>query len=67
MTVHNNITARASTSEQLRRLPAAQRDALLVSAAVAAETDYLNDPELTAFEAFDKDDRNGDDAAPGAR
>jgi hypothetical protein len=37
-------------------LPPEQRDAILQAAAAQAEEDYRNDPELTAFEAFGKDD-----------
>ncbi len=40
------------TASELRKLPAAERDAILSAAAVLAEADYRNDPELTAFETF---------------
>src|SRR5207249_4280320 len=48
--------ARRWTAVELRKLPLAERDAILAEQAAALENDYRNDPELTAFEAFgDKD------------
>jgi hypothetical protein len=44
------------TATELRELPDAERDAILAAAAELAEEDYRDDPELTAFEAFDEDD-----------
>jgi len=44
------------TAAELRKLPAAERDAILEAAAAKAESEYRNNPELTAFEAFGKDD-----------
>jgi hypothetical protein len=44
------------TAVELRKLPAEQRDAILEAAARLAEPAYRNNPELTAFEAFGKDD-----------
>jgi hypothetical protein len=44
------------TAAELRKLPAAQRDAIMEAAAALAEEDYRNDPQLTAFDAFGKDD-----------
>ena len=41
------------TASELRKLPPAERDAILRAAAEEAEPLYRNDPELTAFEAFD--------------
>jgi hypothetical protein len=59
--------ARTWTAEELLKLPAAEQDAILEAAAAAAEVDYLNDPELTAFEAFGEEDPDGDNsrAEPG--
>jgi hypothetical protein len=55
------------TTAELRRLPHAQRSALLEAAAMLAEHDYRHDPDLSAFEAFGKDDLYGDgSSAPGA-
>jgi acyl-CoA reductase-like NAD-dependent aldehyde dehydrogenase len=48
------------TAAELRKLPQAQRDAILEAAAALAEEDYRNDSQLTAFEAFGKDDLHGD-------
>jgi hypothetical protein len=44
------------TAAELRKLPPEQRDAILEAAAALAEEEYRNNPELTAFEAFGKDD-----------
>ncbi len=40
------------TAEELRRLPAEQRSAILAEAAERAAPEYENDPQLTDFEAF---------------
>lgn len=45
-------TNRRWTAAELRKLPAAQRDAILEAAAALAEQEYRNNPELTAFEVF---------------
>ena len=55
------------TAAELRRLPPEQRDAILERAAILAEADYRNDRELTAFEAFGKDDLYGDSSGAQAR
>ena len=47
------------TAAQLRKLPPAQRDAILAAAAAAAEEDYRHDKQLTAFEAFGVGDLHG--------
>jgi hypothetical protein len=47
---------------ELRRLPADQREAILRAAAAKAEEDYRRDLSLTDFEAFGKDDLHGDSA-----
>jgi hypothetical protein len=44
------------TAAELRKLPPGQRDAILEAAAAQAEEEYRSRPELTAFEAFGKDD-----------
>ena len=48
------------TAAELRQLPAAERDAILAAAAALAEAEYRTNPELTAFEAFGKDDLYGE-------
>lgn len=65
-TTANQPAAQTWTASELRKLPAAERDAILLRAAALAEPIYANDPALTAFEAFGKDDLHGDssDAAP---
>ena len=54
---------RTWTAAELRKLPPAQRDAILEAAAALAEEDYRNDAQLTAFEAFGKDDIYGDSSS----
>ena len=49
----------------LRKLPRAQRDAILAAAAKKAEPEYLDNRELTDFEAFGEEDLN--DREEGAR
>ncbi len=55
--------SKLATSEwsaaELRLLPAFERDRILMEAAERAESDYRTDEELTAFEAFGKEDLYG--------
>jgi hypothetical protein len=61
MNLENSLPiGRRWTAEELRKLPPAQRNAIMEAAAALAEKDYQNDPDLTAFEAFGKDDLYGD-------
>ena len=55
------------TAAELRKLPPAQRDAIMEAAAALAEEDYRNDPQLTAFEAFGKDDLYGESSSSETR
>jgi len=55
------------TAAELRKLPPEQRDAILEEAARLAEQEYRDNPELTAFEAFGKDDLYGDSASTETR
>jgi acyl-CoA reductase-like NAD-dependent aldehyde dehydrogenase len=48
------------TAAELRKLPPAERDAILETAAALAEEEYRKNPELTAFEAFGKEDLYGE-------
>jgi hypothetical protein len=48
-------------------LPPAERDAILPAAAQQAEAEYRTNPELTAFEAFGKEDLHGDSENAQAR
>jgi hypothetical protein len=50
------------TAKDLRRLPPAERDAILSTAAKSAETEYRTNRDLTAFEAFGKGDLRGESA-----
>jgi hypothetical protein len=54
--------AKRWTAAELRKLPATERDAIMEAAAILAEKDYRNNPELIAFEAFGKDDLYGESA-----
>jgi hypothetical protein len=56
-------TTKRWTAAELRKLPAAERDAIMEAAAFIAEKDYRNNPELTAFEAYGKDDLYGESAS----
>ena len=55
------------TAAELRKLPAAERDAIMEAAAALAEKEYRNNPELTAFEAFGKDDLYGESSSAETR
>jgi DNA-directed RNA polymerase specialized sigma54-like protein len=55
------------TIQELRAMPPDQRDAILERQAALAEHDYVNDPELTAFEAFGQNDLYVDDAETPTR
>jgi hypothetical protein len=55
------------TAEELRRLPATERDAILCAAAGRAEDLYRNDKDLTDFNAFGEDDLHGDSSNTEAR
>jgi hypothetical protein len=55
------------TATELRQLPPKQRDAVMEAAAALAEEEYRTNPELTAFEAFGKDDLHGDSASTETR
>jgi hypothetical protein len=55
------------TAAELRKLTPEQRDAILEAAAARAAVDYENDPELTAFEAFGKEDLHVDSASTETR
>jgi len=68
MNVKNTMPpGRRWTAAELRKLPPAQRDAIMEAAAALAEEDYRNDPQLTAFEAFGKDDLYGDSCSTETR
>ena len=60
-------TGKRWTAAELRKLPPHQRDAILEAAAAHAEAEYRNNPALTAFEAFGKDDLHGDSSDAQAR
>jgi hypothetical protein len=60
-------TGRRWTATELRKLPPAERDAIMEAAAALAEEEYRNNPELTAFEAFGKDDLYGESSSTETR
>jgi hypothetical protein len=60
-------TGRRWTAAELRKLPPAERDAILEAAAALAEEEYRNNPELTAFEAVGKDDLYGESSSTETR
>ena len=49
-------TPKRWTVGELRKLPPNERDTILAAAAALAEQEYRTNRELTAFEAFGKDD-----------
>jgi hypothetical protein len=53
------ITGKRWTASELRKLPPAERDAIMRAAAALAEQEYRSNAELTAFEASGKDDLYG--------
>ncbi len=61
----NNVPVHGKkwTAAELRKLPAAERDAILEAAAAMAEEIYRTNPELTDFEAFGEDDLYGESTA----
>ena len=63
----NASVAHRWTARELCALPAEQRDAILREAAELARKDYINDLELTDFEAFGKDDIYGESSNAEAR
>lgn len=66
-TKNTDATTRRWTASELRKLPPAQRDAILEAAAALAEEDYRNDKELTAFEAFGRDEIYGESSSTETR
>jgi len=61
------IAAKSLTARDLRRLPPAERDAILATAAQQAEAEYRTNRELSAFEAFGTEDLHGESASTQAR
>jgi hypothetical protein len=64
---NNKTEGKRWTAAELRKLPPRERDAILEVAAALAEEEYRNNPELTAFEAFGKDDLYGDSSSTESR
>jgi hypothetical protein len=67
MKMPNTPANRQWTAAELRKLPTAERDAIMEAAAALAEEEYRNNPELTDFEAFGKDDLYGDSSSTETR
>lgn len=60
--------AKRWTAGELLKLPARRRNAILRAAAKKAEAEYRENADLTAFEAFGKDDlKNGESESAQAR
>jgi hypothetical protein len=55
------------SASELRKLPPAERRAILESQAALIENDYRHDAELTGFEAFGEKDLYVDDSDTEAR
>ena len=60
-------SGRRWTATGLRKLSQEQRDAVMEAAAALAEEEYRRNAELTAFEAFGKDDLYGDSSSAETR
>jgi hypothetical protein len=67
MNESKTTTGKRWTAAELRRLPPEERDAILEAAATQAAADYCNDRQLTAFEAFGKEDLHVDSSATETR
>jgi hypothetical protein len=67
MNAENKAGTKRWTAAELRKLPPAERDAIMEAAAALAEQEYRSNPELTAFEAFGKDDLYGDSSSTETR
>ena len=61
------VSGRRWTAAELRKLPPAERDAILEEQAAALADEYRNNPELTAFEAFGDEDLYVDSSDTEAR
>ena len=57
------VKGKTWTAAELRKLPAAERDAILEAAAAVAEEIYRTNEELTDFDAFGEEDLYGDSTA----
>jgi hypothetical protein len=60
---NSSVRGRTLTAAELRKLPPAERDAILESAAALAVDIYRTNPELTDFEAFGEEDLHGESTA----
>ena len=67
MNPSKTTTGKRWRAAELRKLSAEQRDAILEAAAAQAAEDYSNDRQLTAFEAFGKEDLHVDSSATETR
>ncbi len=67
VTTTTTAAAKRWRAAELRRLPAHEREAVLQTAAEQAEAEYRTNRELTAFEAFGKDDLHVDSASTETR
>jgi hypothetical protein len=62
-----NVKMRRWTASELRKMSLEERNAIMEAAAALAEEEYRNNPELTAFDAFGRDDLYGESSSAEAR
>jgi hypothetical protein len=67
MAVKTKRSKKRWSPSELLALPAEERHAILEAAAALAEKEYRENPELTAFEAFGKDDLYGESSSSKTR
>lgn len=67
MNKNDAVSAKRWTAAELRKLPPAERDAILEEVAALAEREYRKNPELTAFEAFGQHDLYGESSSSVTR
>jgi len=66
-TPSTSIPVARLSPREVRRLPPLERDVLLRAAASQADAEYRTNVELTAFEAYGKDDLHGESTNSTAR
>jgi hypothetical protein len=64
---NSSVQGKTWTAAELRKLPPAERDAVLEAAAALAVDIYRTNPELTDFEAFGEEDLHGESTATPER
>ncbi len=61
MITNPNVTSKSRhwTADELRKMPASERDSILLASATLAETVYGGDQSLIDFDAFSEEDLDG--------